>query len=138
MNLVLYAPVLDNGFSLDDFNWLARAEFASSWWRFVFDVEPGQILNPVPRALFLLVVQASGSGPFPVHLTVLVLHIVTVGLFLHLVDKVVKDRTIALLAAVSAPTALGVQVARECGQTLIGFARGAEFSVYSHPRRVVA
>jgi hypothetical protein len=100
LNLVLYAPVLDNGFSLDDFNWLARAEFASSWWRFVFDVEPGQILNPVPRALFLLVVQASGSGPFPVHLTVLVLHIVTVGLFLHLVDKVVKDRTIALLAAV--------------------------------------
>ena len=48
LNLILYAPAMDNGFSLDDFNWLARAEFSSSWWRFVFDVEPGQILNPVP------------------------------------------------------------------------------------------
>jgi FdhD protein len=45
---------------------------------------------------------------------------------------------IALLAAVSAPTALGVQIASDCGQTLIGFARGADFCVYSHPERVVA
>jgi FdhD protein len=54
------------------------------------------------------------------------------------VEMVQKSATagIALLAAVSAPTALGVQVAVECGQTLIGFARGAEFSVYSHPHRV--
>jgi FdhD protein len=45
---------------------------------------------------------------------------------------------IAVLAAVSAPTALGVRIATDCGQTLIGFARGAEFCVYSHPERVVA
>ncbi len=43
---------------------------------------------------------------------------------------------IAVLAAVSAPTALGVRIAAGCGQTLIGFARGAEFCVYSHPERV--
>jgi len=55
------------------------------------------------------------------------------------VEMVQKSATagIAVLAAVSAPTALGVQVASDCGQTLIGFARGAEFSVYSHPERVV-
>ena len=55
------------------------------------------------------------------------------------VEMVQKSATvgIAVLAAVSAPTALGVQVAERCGQTLIGFARGAAFSVYSHPQRVV-
>ncbi len=54
------------------------------------------------------------------------------------VEMVQKSATagIAVLAAVSAPTALGVQVAVQCGQTLIGFARGDEFSVYSHPERV--
>ena len=55
------------------------------------------------------------------------------------VEMVQKAATagIAVLAAVSAPTALGVRVASDCGQTLIGFARGADFSVYSHPQRVV-
>jgi len=100
LNLILYATALDNGFSLDDFNWLARAEFASSWWRFVFDVEPGQIFNPVPRALFLLIERLGGGTPLPFHVAVVALHIVTVGLLLWLVDRLVGDRTIALLAAV--------------------------------------
>ena len=99
LNLILYAPALDNGFSLDDYNWLARAEFAPSWWRFVFDVEPGQIFNPVPRALFLLIEHLGGGTALPFHVAVVVLHIVTVGLFLRLVDRLVGDRTIALLAA---------------------------------------
>jgi FdhD protein len=43
---------------------------------------------------------------------------------------------IGVLAAVSAPTALAVRTAEGCGQTLIGFARGAVFSVYTHPGRV--
>jgi FdhD protein len=43
---------------------------------------------------------------------------------------------IAVLAAVSAPTALAVQVADNCGQTLIGFARGENFSVYTHGGRI--
>jgi FdhD protein len=43
---------------------------------------------------------------------------------------------IALLAAVSAPTALAARLADSCGLTLIGFARGAEFSIYTHPQRV--
>jgi len=43
---------------------------------------------------------------------------------------------IAVLAAVSAPTALAVQVAENCGQTLIGFARGGSFSVYTHGGRI--
>lgn len=43
---------------------------------------------------------------------------------------------IGLLAAVSGPTTLAVQVAEECGLTLVGFARGENFSVYTHPERI--
>lgn len=43
---------------------------------------------------------------------------------------------IALVAAVSAPTSLAVRVANDCGQTLLGFSRGDEFSVYTHPHRI--
>jgi FdhD protein len=54
------------------------------------------------------------------------------------VEMVQKSATagIAALAAVSAPTALAVRVAAGCGQTLVGFARGASFSVYTHPARI--
>jgi len=44
---------------------------------------------------------------------------------------------IALLAAVSAPTSLALEVAERCGLTLIGFARGNQFSVYSHRERLL-
>ncbi|GAB4478269.1 MAG: formate dehydrogenase accessory sulfurtransferase FdhD [Burkholderiaceae bacterium] len=56
------------------------------------------------------------------------------------VEMVQKSATagIALLAAVSAPTALAVRTAAACGQTLIGFARGAAFNVYTRPDRLRA
>lgn len=44
---------------------------------------------------------------------------------------------IRMLVAVSAPTALGVELARECGLTLVGFAREQQQVVYSHPERLV-
>lgn len=43
---------------------------------------------------------------------------------------------IRMLVAVSAPTALGVELARDCGLTLIGFAREEQQVVYSHPQRL--
>ncbi|GIL06827.1 formate dehydrogenase accessory sulfurtransferase FdhD [Betaproteobacteria bacterium PRO7] len=54
------------------------------------------------------------------------------------VEMVQKSATagIAVLAAVSAPTALAVRTAESCGQTLIGFARGAAFNVYTRPDRL--
>jgi len=39
------------------------------------------------------------------------------------------------LVAVSAPTALAVDVARQCGLALAGFARGTDFVAYTHPTR---
>ncbi|GAB2656460.1 formate dehydrogenase accessory sulfurtransferase FdhD [Arenimonas aestuarii] len=42
---------------------------------------------------------------------------------------------ITFIAAVSAPTALAVDLAQACGLTLVGFARPGRQVVYSHPRR---
>ena len=43
---------------------------------------------------------------------------------------------IPLICSISAPTALGVEVGRKTGVTLVGFLRGSSFNVYSHPERV--
>ncbi|MDT8407608.1 MAG: formate dehydrogenase accessory sulfurtransferase FdhD [Methylococcales bacterium] len=43
---------------------------------------------------------------------------------------------ISLLAAISAPTALAIELADQCGQTLVGFARLNRLVVYTHPERL--
>ncbi|MBJ7609652.1 MAG: formate dehydrogenase accessory sulfurtransferase FdhD [Candidatus Dormibacteraeota bacterium] len=45
---------------------------------------------------------------------------------------------IPVLAAVSAPSSLAVQLAEQCGMTLIGFLRGEQMNVYTGHQRVVA
>jgi FdhD protein len=45
---------------------------------------------------------------------------------------------ITVLVAISAPTALAVTLAADCGLTLVGFARTARFNVYSRPERIQA
>jgi formate dehydrogenase accessory protein FdhD len=44
---------------------------------------------------------------------------------------------IRMLVAVSAPTALGVELAVGCGVTLVGFAREEQQVVYSHAERLL-
>ncbi len=43
---------------------------------------------------------------------------------------------IPVIAAISAPSSLAVDFARDSGQTLIGFLRGDTMNVYSHPQRL--
>lgn len=43
---------------------------------------------------------------------------------------------ITVLAAISAPTALAVDLARDCGLTLAGFVRPGRYVLYSHPHRM--
>jgi FdhD protein len=44
---------------------------------------------------------------------------------------------IPLLVAVSAPSSLAIDCADVCGITLVGFARGDRFNIYTHPQRIV-
>jgi len=44
---------------------------------------------------------------------------------------------IAIVASVSAPSALAMEFARDSNQTLIGFLRPPSFNIYSHVERVV-
>lgn len=54
----------------------------------------------------------------------------------EIVAKCFKART-PVLAAVSAPSSLAVDFAKELGITLLAFCRENRFTIYSHPQRII-
>lgn len=66
-----------------------------------------------------------------------VMLLVSGRLSFEIVQKVVAAG-IPLVAAVSAPSSLAVDLARESGVTLVAFLRGASMNIYTHPARIVA
>ena len=55
----------------------------------------------------------------------------------EIMQKALAGR-IPIVAAVSAPSSLAVDFARESGQTLIGFLRGQTMNIYSGPERIAS
>lgn len=53
----------------------------------------------------------------------------------EIMQKALAGR-IPIVCAVSAPSSLAVEFARESGQTLVGFLRGDTMNIYSHPERI--
>lgn len=74
------------------------------------------------------------EGRLPLTDTIL---LVTSRASFELVQKAVLAG-IGILAAVSAPTSLAVELAEQSGLTLVGFLRDASLNVYAHPERVHA
>jgi FdhD protein len=72
------------------------------------------------------------DGTLPLHHAML---LVSGRLSFEIVQKVVAAG-IPLVAAVSAPSSLAVDLAWQSGVTLVAFLRGASMNIYSHPSRV--
>lgn len=55
----------------------------------------------------------------------------------EIIQKALAAR-VSIVCAVSAPSSLAVEFARESGQTLIGFLRGEAMNIYAHPERIIS
>lgn len=64
------------------------------------------------------------------------LTVITSRVSVEMVQKAVRLNT-PVLAAISAPTALAIRIAKEANLTLVALVRGEEFDIYTHGERIV-
>lgn len=86
------------------------------------------------NAVDKLIGRALLDGALPLDRRIL---LVSGRLSFEILQKVVAAG-IPLVAAVSAPSSLAVDLARASGVTLVAFLRGASMNIYTHPARVTA
>lgn len=72
-------------------------------------------------------------GPFPLDAHIL---LVSGRTSFEIIQKALAAR-VPVVAAVSAPSSLAVDLAASHGQTLVGFLREGRMNLYAHPRRVL-
>ncbi|MBN1867628.1 hypothetical protein JW916_10080 [Candidatus Sumerlaeota bacterium] len=99
LNVAGWFASLDNEFSLDDYNWLARARFAPSAGAFVLEPEPGQLFTPVTKGFFWGLYAVGGENPIVYRLAILAIHILNAFFVYRLGTEVLRRRRGALLAA---------------------------------------
>jgi FdhD protein len=84
------------------------------------------------NAMDKLIGWALGAGLVPLSNSIMM---VSGRLSFELVQKAAAAG-VPIVAAVSAPSSLAVELAMEIGTTLVGFLRAASFNVYTHPERI--
>ena len=57
------------------------------------------------------------------------------GRSFEIMQKALAAR-VAIVAAISAPSSLAIEFARESGQTLVGFLRGSSMNIYAGGERI--
>lgn len=92
-------PTLDNRFSLDDYNWLARARFRASTAAFILEPEPGQLFQPVARAFYLGLYRLGGEEPLVYRIGIVLLHALNTVLLWLLGTRLTGSREVGWLAA---------------------------------------
>jgi len=97
--LAAYLPALDNGFSLDDYNFIERVRFAPSLAAFLVEPEPGELISPVAKAVLIGLYELFGLDPRGWHAALLALHVFNAVLVYFVGARLLGERSVALLAA---------------------------------------
>ncbi|MFH1458553.1 MAG: hypothetical protein ABIG31_05260 [Candidatus Omnitrophota bacterium] len=96
-SFLVYAPILDNYFSMDDFLYLSFARENGLALKSFFTPERCHI-PVIARFLFVLQFKLFGTNPFPYHLVSVSLHLLSIFLCINFFSKLTSRKDIGLLS----------------------------------------